>query len=291
MPAAPLTKTVRRIFLRDILRVARSVIWLTRASKLEPNCLHAIARSPSQSAPAAGAAASRSFSCCGAAAVIGMDSPSSGGSKQARLNARTSASWMAGAAALTTPSRSIATSSGVDSRAVCPRGGLGQDAAALQLGSAEGIRDLQVTLRAGSEQQYPQAAELARVLGCPEREDELLAGRAGRLDEPEQCWLSVSWREVMHGVIGEPAVFQAGRLTAHRGPKRGGRISLAAASVQAGGKQRSAAARRPTAASIEPRRDTGESSLRHHLRLWLAASATGPGGGERRHGQQPGGGE
>ena len=177
------------------------------------------------------------------------------------------------------------------SRAVCLRGGLGQDAAALQLGSAEGIRDLQVTLRAGSQQQYPQAAELARVLGCPEREDELLAGRAGRLDEREQGWLSVSWREVLHGVVGEPAVFQAGRLTAHRGPKRGGRISLAAASVQAGGKQRSAAARRQTAASIEPRRDTGESSLRHHLGPWLAASATGPGGGERRHGQQPGGGE
>ena len=78
MLAAPPTKTVRRIFLRDIFRAARSVIWLTRASKLEPSCLHAIAHPPSQSAPAAGAAASRSFSCCGAVAVIGMDSPAGG---------------------------------------------------------------------------------------------------------------------------------------------------------------------------------------------------------------------
>src|SRR5277367_408305 len=62
------------------------------------------------------------------------------------------------------------------SRAVCLRGGLRQDAAALQPGSAERVRDLQVTLRAGGEQQYPQAAELASVLGGPEREDEFLAG-------------------------------------------------------------------------------------------------------------------
>jgi Domain of unknown function (DUF1707) len=37
------------------------------------------------------------------------------------------------------------------SRAVCLRGGLRQDAAALQPGSAESVRDLQVTLRAGSQ--------------------------------------------------------------------------------------------------------------------------------------------
>src|SRR5580700_4112004 len=71
-------------------------------------------------------------------------------------------------------------------RAVGLRGGLGEDAAAFQPGRAEGIRDVQVTLRAGGEQQYPQAAELARMLGGPEREDELLAGRARRLDKREQ---------------------------------------------------------------------------------------------------------